>query len=145
VHACLDDLVIALYVTIDELLGPAGGRAAHPSWPTASSSAWPSPRSCSATAPNAAGCALLGGAWATCSPTCAEEFKSSKPCEQRPCSGGFDSRPPPRERQADDDLAWWTRRSGRRVTLSSASTNRTRVTPLVGTAASTAPAVMCYD
>jgi hypothetical protein len=30
VHADLDTLVIALYVTIDELLGPPPGQAGHP-------------------------------------------------------------------------------------------------------------------
>ena len=47
-RACLDDLVIALYVTIDDLLGPTPEPATlprhgcrMPSW-----SAWRSPRSC---------------------------------------------------------------------------------------------------
>jgi hypothetical protein len=46
VHACLDDLVIALYVTIDELLEPAGDQATHPSCRMPSWSVWRSPRSC---------------------------------------------------------------------------------------------------
>ena len=56
-HADLDALVIALYVTIDQLLGPAPGQAGHPSSVPPNWSAWPSPGSCSGSAPSGAGCA----------------------------------------------------------------------------------------
>jgi hypothetical protein len=68
VHACLDDLVIALYVTIDEWLEPAEAQATHPSSRTPNWSAWPSPRCCWATAPSAAGCARSTAGSGTCSP-----------------------------------------------------------------------------
>jgi hypothetical protein len=47
VHADLDTLVTALYVTIDDLFGPRTGPAALPSSPMPSWSVWPSPGSCS--------------------------------------------------------------------------------------------------
>ena len=46
-HADLDTLVIALYVTIDDLLGPRHGPGRRPSSATPSWSVWPSPRCCS--------------------------------------------------------------------------------------------------
>jgi hypothetical protein len=83
VCAALDDLVIALYVTVDELVKPAAGRAAAPGCRTLSSSAWPWPRSCSATTPNAAGCGRWPPDWGTCSP-----MSAAKPPTTVGCAGG---------------------------------------------------------
>jgi hypothetical protein len=68
VHACHDNLVIALYVALDELLGPRQGPGRPPNSATPNWSAWPSRRSCSASAPNTTGCGLPEPGWATCSP-----------------------------------------------------------------------------
>ena len=57
-HADLDTLVIALYVSIDELFGPRLGAGCNPSSATPSLSAWRWRRSCWATAASGAGCGL---------------------------------------------------------------------------------------
>jgi hypothetical protein len=80
VHACLDDLVIALYVTIDELLEPRRGPGHHPGCRTPNSSAWPSPRSCSATTPSVAGCGRSPTGWGTCSPPSAAKPPTTAGC-----------------------------------------------------------------
>src|SRR5215211_5022357 len=59
---------------------PAGDPATHPSWPTASSSAWPWRKSCSATTPNAAGCGQWPTGWGTCSPTSAARPPTTAGC-----------------------------------------------------------------
>src|SRR5215211_3926426 len=70
VCAVLDDLVIARYVTVDELLGKRPGPGRPPRLSDASWSAWPLPRFCWAVTATGAGCGSSGTGWATCSPMC---------------------------------------------------------------------------
>jgi hypothetical protein len=70
VRACLDDLIIALYVTIDDLLGPRLGPGRRPKL----SDAEPVCRAVSQVLLGARSerhwCALPVPAWGTCSPSC---------------------------------------------------------------------------
>src|SRR5215204_3557387 len=68
VCAVLDDLVVALYVTIDAPLGKRSSRAGRPGCRTLSWSAWPLPRSCWAATASAASCGSSVTACVTCSP-----------------------------------------------------------------------------
>ena len=79
-HADLDTLVMALYVTIDDLLGPRQAPAASPSSAMPSWSVWPSPRCCSAAAPSGAGCGSPASDSGICSPTCQRPRPTTAGC-----------------------------------------------------------------
>ncbi len=69
----LDTLITARYVEVDDLfigLGVRQGPADRLASPTPSWSAWPWPRSCSASTPSAAGCASPSTGSVISSPTC---------------------------------------------------------------------------
>jgi len=96
VHATLDDLVIALYCVVDELLGPdpaVGSRAASPGCRMPSSSAWPSPRSCWAATASTAGCGSATAASATWSLS-AQPARLSQAAAAGPLAAGTGGGPP---------------------------------------------------
>jgi hypothetical protein len=70
VHADLDTLVIALYVMVDDLLGPRQVPAGGPSSAMRNWSAWPSPKCCLGAARSGTGCGSPTSALGTCSRTC---------------------------------------------------------------------------
>jgi hypothetical protein len=70
VHADLDTLVIALYVTVDELLGPRQGPGRPPKLTDAELVCLAVAQVLVGVAPSAAGCGWPTSGWATCSPTC---------------------------------------------------------------------------
>jgi len=80
VHADLDTLVVALYVTIDELLGHRTGPGRRPSSATPNWSVWRSPKSCSGSPLNGAGCGSPTTGWATCFPTCRPHRPTTADC-----------------------------------------------------------------
>ena len=73
-HADLDTLVIALYVSIDELIGSRNGPRRGPGRPPKLSDAellcLAVARSCPASPPSADGCGLLTPGSGTCFPAC---------------------------------------------------------------------------
>jgi hypothetical protein len=104
VRACLDDLVIARYVTIEDLLGPRRGPGHPPKLSDAELDCLAVPRSCSVPALTVTGSALSVTAWGTCSPLCPVRSATTSGCAALLTTSGWPSAtwPWPRRRGVRD-------------------------------------------
>jgi hypothetical protein len=91
VRTDLDDLVIALYVTIDELLGPRRGPGHPPKLSDAELVCLAVARCCSAPALNATGCDLFVTGWGTCSRMCPARPATTSACAPPPTTSAWPS------------------------------------------------------